>query len=251
MTKQSLTEHILAADPAAFARATQSPFLAAAARGELPKDVLGQWLANDRMYIHAYIGGIGHFLGALQLPTKAADSVDSSIMQLLDWSAEALSSLRQEEKFFVDTAAQYGLTIDLDASGSKLPGLTRFQHIFGAISHADHNHHMVLPWLEAAIVFYATEKCYLDAWSWAKSQMKPAADGKDDADGGALRNKFIPQWSNDAFAIFVERLGKIIDDAVVKEMQSHGDGVQAKLFERALKVWHDVLVAEEAFWPQI
>ncbi|KAM3438062.1 hypothetical protein MY4824_003509 [Beauveria thailandica] len=43
-----------------------------------------------------------------------------------------------------------------------------------------------LPWLEAAVVFYATERCRLDAWTWAASQMDGSKDGaaEGDEDGG-------------------------------------------------------------------
>ncbi|KAJ0148041.1 hypothetical protein CTA2_737, partial [Colletotrichum tanaceti] len=52
-----LTQNLLASDPASYARATQSRFLSAAAKGTVPKDVLGRWLVNDRLYIQAYIKG--------------------------------------------------------------------------------------------------------------------------------------------------------------------------------------------------
>ncbi|KAM3557834.1 hypothetical protein ARSEF4850_004899 [Beauveria asiatica] len=48
-----------------------------------------------------------------------------------------------------------------------------------------------LPWLEAAVVFYATERCHcrLDAWTWAASQMDGSKDGaaEEDEDGSRGR----------------------------------------------------------------
>ncbi|KAM3457859.1 hypothetical protein MY3296_000932 [Beauveria thailandica] len=46
-----------------------------------------------------------------------------------------------------------------------------------------------LPWLEAAVVFYATERCRLDAWTWAASQMDGSKDGaaEGDEDGGRAK----------------------------------------------------------------
>jgi thiaminase len=248
MAQQNLTEYILSIDSAAYARATQAPFLAAAAKGQIPKETLGHWLANDRMYIHAYIRGLGRLLGTLQLPSKAADATESNRGKLLDWAIEALASLRQEEKFFIQTASEYGLAIDLTSADGKLDGLRRFEAIFEDISGTEH---MILPWLEAAVVFYATEKCYLDAWSWAKEQMQQHESIGDDADGGALRDKFIPQWSNAEFAKFVNRLGGIIDDTVTQEIKLHGEGVRSTILKRAGAAWSEVLVAEEAFWPKV
>ncbi|KAH7313632.1 hypothetical protein B0I35DRAFT_435573 [Stachybotrys elegans] len=248
MASQRLTEQLLSNDPSAYISATQSPFLAAAAKGQLPKDVLGQWLANDRMYIHAYIGGLGNLLSFIQLPFKATERNNASPAKLLDWSIDALVNLRDEEQFFLATAAEYGLTIDLAATETKVEGLRRFESMFKNITGSDH---ILLPWLEAAIIFYATEKCYLDAWSWAKGQMAEVGEASNDADGGALRAKFIPQWSSPEFAKFVERLGNIIDEAVEREIAAHGEGVKARILRRATVTWHDVLVAEEAFWPKI
>ncbi|KFA60209.1 hypothetical protein S40285_07335 [Stachybotrys chlorohalonatus IBT 40285] len=248
MAAKSLTRHLLEAHAEPYARATQAPFLAAAARGQLSKDTLGQWLANDRLYIHAYIGGIGRLLAFLDLPDRVADLAHSSNVKFLTWVTEALVNLQREEKFFIDTAAQYGLTIDLPSKDMKLDGLKRFEILFESIAPSEH---IILPWLEAAIVFYATEKCYLDAWRWAKAEMEKHGNKGDDADGGALRRMFIPQWSNSDFAQFVDRLGSIIDGAVARELKLHGEGVRAGLIRRAEATWHEVLVAEEAFWPKV
>lgn len=249
----SLINHLLSSDEAAYKRATQSSFLASAARGDLPKDVLGQWLANDRLYIHNYIRGTGNLLSFLQLP--AASSSSSPVVRLLDWAIEALVNVRREEKFFVDTAAQYGITVDLPTSAdglhvsetAKVDGLHRFEHLFGSVESSDN---IILPWLEAAILFYGTEKCYLDAWSWTKSQ-QGSGDGTKDADGGALRKEFIPNWSSPEFGAFVDRLGSIIDEAVADEIKDHGEGIKARLTKRAEAIWHEVLAAEEAFWPAV
>ncbi|KAI9148151.1 hypothetical protein HJFPF1_11975 [Paramyrothecium foliicola] len=248
MAQQSFIQTLVSIDSAAYAHATQSPFLDAAARGELPKDILGHWLANDRLYIHAYIRGIGRLVSFLQLPSQAAQADESSAAKFLDWAVDALVNLRGEEKFFINTAAEYGLKIDLAAADAKLLGLRRFEAAFGDIQDSGH---MILPWLEAAIIFYATEKCYLDAWSQTKAQMEKHESSGQDADGGALRNKFIPQWSNAEFAEFVNRLGGIINEAVEKEIKLHGEGIRSTLLQRATVTWHEVLIAEKAFWPEI
>lgn len=247
----SLTKHLLTSDDAAYQRATQSPFLASAARGDLPKDTLGHWLGNDRLYIHAYIKGTGNLLSFLQLPASTT-SPDTHPRRLLQWAIDALVNVLREEKFFVDTAAKYDIAVDLPSDDArqvsetaKVEGLRRFEYLFEQVGASDN---IILPWLEAAVLFYATEKIYLDAWTWAKSQQQGGDESKD-KDGGALREEFIPNWTSKEFRAFVDELGFIIDDAFEKEISVHGEGVRAKLTQRAETKWHEVLAAEEAFWP--
>ncbi|KAH6610116.1 hypothetical protein Trco_000136 [Trichoderma cornu-damae] len=262
----SLTQSILVSDPVAYKSATQSPFLARASQGRVSKDVLGQWLANDRLYIHAYIRGAGRLLSFLRLPEavsvprdEAAGREESASTGLLHWVVDALVNIRREEDFFVRTAARYGLDVNLPAGvdgrvapGAKLEGLCRFEVLFDGISPGGR-----LPWLEAAVVFWATEKCYLDAWSGAAARLSTAdgasqGDADTDADGGALRREFVPNWSSGEFAQFVDRLGEIIDSAARREVrlrQAEGEAVKVELLDRALAKWQQVLAAEEAFWP--
>ncbi|TWU79065.1 hypothetical protein ED733_008615 [Metarhizium rileyi] len=47
MADFSLARTLLFSDAARFRQATQSTFLKRAAQGKVPKDILGQWLAND------------------------------------------------------------------------------------------------------------------------------------------------------------------------------------------------------------
>src|SRR3569833_3331451 len=58
----SFTEQLLSSNPDGWKAATQSPFLRAAASGTLSKKNLGAWLANDRLYIHAYVIAAGRLL---------------------------------------------------------------------------------------------------------------------------------------------------------------------------------------------
>ncbi|KAL7937358.1 hypothetical protein V8C35DRAFT_292305 [Trichoderma chlorosporum] len=261
----SLTQTILVSDPLAYKSAIQSPFLAHASQGRVSKSLLGQWLANDRLYIHAYIRGVGRLLSFLQLPQvvtsprdEAAEREQPPNAKLLSWMIDALVNIRREEDFFVRTAAKYGIDVNLpaDADGrvaasAKLEGLRRFETLFDGISPSS-DEGIILPWLEAAVVFWATEKCYLDAWSGAASRLSTRPDSEGDADGGALRREFIPNWSSEEFTEFVDQLGEIIDSAVQREMELHPDAdevIRVQLLDRALAKWHEVLAAENAFWP--
>ncbi|KAK1251173.1 hypothetical protein MKX07_005728 [Trichoderma sp. CBMAI-0711] len=278
MAPFSLTQTLLTSHPVAYQTATQSPFLARASQGRLPKSLLGQWLANDRLYIHAYIRGIGRLLSFLQLPDVVPPLRDENAAReqsveerLLHWMIDALVNIRREEDMFVRTAARYGVNVNLAAGaedgrvapGTKLEGLRRFEALFDGIiapPGGDSAVLLPLPWLEAAVIFWATEKCYLDAWSSAAARVSDAGDRKpeDDADGGALRRELIPNWSSAEFARFVDALGEIVDAGVRREMERSKAGeeeeeelVKARLVERAMAKWRDVLAAEEAFWPAV
>lgn len=252
-TPFSLTQTVLASDPLAYKSATQSPFLTRAAEGRVSKHYLGQWLSNDRLYIHGYIRGVGRLLSFLQLPETIEEETDvSESTKLLHWMIDALFNIRREEEFFVRTAAEYGISLDL---GHKLEGLRRFEAIFDSTHPGDGDREKpVIPWLESAIVFWATEKCYLDAWSGASARLSAPSGADEDEDGGALRREFIPNWSSVEFARFVDKLGEIIDAAVWREInlrQNEGgeEEIKEELLDRALVKWHEVLVAEKAFWP--
>jgi hypothetical protein len=185
----------------------------------------------------------------------------SADTKLLHWMIDALVNIRREEDFFVRTAAKYGMCVNLPLgpdgridSSDKLEGLRRFEALFDSISPSGGDR-AILPWLESAIVFWATEKCYLDAWSGAAARITapPDANSADD-DGGALRKEFIPNWSSSEFAQFVDQLGDIIDSAVqheVKLRQNEDEVTKSELLERALVKWQDVLAAEKAFWPEM
>lgn len=265
----SLTEHLLSSSTDRYKAATQSPFLLAAAQGRLSKNSLGQWLANDRLYIHAYIRAAGTMLAALDLP-QTVPKAEAPETQLVDWFIEALAAVRREERLFIDVASRYGLRVDLEAekapggvaetshqipSENKLVGLTMIEEQFGALgpSGISTTNVLPLPWLEGAVTFWGTERCYLDAWSWAKSQQPITGNSsmREDADGGALRKEFIPNWSSAEFAEFVGRLGSIIDHAVSKSLENQGEQAKDELLKRVEGKWKSLLAAEAAFWPAV
>jgi hypothetical protein len=281
----SITSHLLDSSPDAYEAATQAPFLLAAAEGRLPKDIVGQWLANDRLYIHAYIRAAGQLLATLDIPpgVPQSDAVAPPETELLDWLIEALVGVRREERLFMDVAERYGLDIDLVPRGigpvpadQKLPGLVLIEDVFSTIrATPTTSTHMVaqsglsaqantitanplLPaWLDGAIMFWGTERCYLDAWSWAKSRQpmslgNSSTSAQKDADGGALRKEFIPNWSSAEFAMFVSRLAAIIDRATAEALDKiREQTVKDELLNTLETRWKSLLVAEAAFWPLI
>lgn len=293
----SLTSHLLETHQPLYKSATQHPFLLAGAEGRLDKETLSRWLANDRLYIHSYIRAAGKLLASLDLPRQASGSQGAPETQLADWLIEALAAVRREERFFLNVAGRYGLRIELgiplvstrDTSSREGPGrgsegeeevlgLGMMRSVFEAISTvpttsppdpdaagqpgtgpaaATANPPPPLPWLEGALTFWGTERCYLDAWSWARDKAREcSAPSGGDADGGALRNEFIPNWSSREFARFVDRLGGLIDAAVVQVLEGYEEGEERErakgdILGRVEGRWRTLLVAERAFWPEV
>lgn len=270
----SLTSHLLAVDKAAYQKATRAPFLEAAGQGRVDKLTLGKWLANDRLYTHAYVKAAGRALAAIDLPQSTATPA-SAEPALVDWLCDTLVALRREDRLFVEVADRYGIPIDLETEpvrdgpgqagsfprvreGIKSQGLILFERLFGGLRVPTVDPPL-LPWLEAAVVFWGTERVYSDAWAWAKACQGSGGGDDDgggkgaetDADGGALRKEFVPNWSSEDFVAFVGKLGDVLDGAVSRLVEAHGEGAQAGLVARAERVWRELVAAEGAFWPDV
>ncbi|KFY17672.1 hypothetical protein V492_00480 [Pseudogymnoascus sp. VKM F-4246] len=261
----SLTKHLLSEAVGEFTQATQSPFLRAAAEGRLDKKTLREWLVNDRKYIHAYIIGAEGMLAELQNSTGGAadEKLDKSEVALATWLTEAVANVRREEQFFIEVAARYGIDLEPRADDAQLDCVLVYKTLFECVPH---NRDVTDPWwLDAAVLFWATEICYLEAWSWAKTQLNDQSPGKD-ADGGALRTEFIPNWSSPEFAAFVDRLAHIIDEAVNKMSEDieyskdtatqRTTDVRTRTFvrktvENPQKLFLKVLETERSFWPKL
>lgn len=100
---------------------------------------------------------------------------------------------------------------------------------------------------EGLAVLWATEVCYLRAWRYAASHLK-GRDGpaENDTDGGALKAKFIPNWSSTEFEGFVDRIGDVLDSMAE---QTKGAEESEELRRRCLEWWRQVVWLEERFWP--
>ncbi|KAJ5492840.1 hypothetical protein N7539_001586 [Penicillium diatomitis] len=116
--------------------------------------------------------------------------------------------------------------------------------------------------IEGITVLWATEICYLRAWRYAASYGRKKAletetvtsvqaariDGSVDADGGALRDRFIPNWSSEEFEEFVNRIGRVLDQMV----DSFKGAEEAEMIRaKCLEWWRQVVWLEERFWPSM
>ncbi|KAF2738608.1 heme oxygenase-like protein [Polyplosphaeria fusca] len=255
----SLTSHLLSVHEDQFVRATQSPFLKRAAQGSLSKAVISNWLANDRLYMRGYIRLTGELLRILDLPEKpvSTKSRDPIELRLLDWLVDALVNIRREERFFLDVAERYHINVDIaDSNGrvsdaKKIEGLKKFDKLFASLTTGEAPA-AFLPWLEGVVVFWATEKVYFTAWSWAKEQAAASSmvDMEKDEDGGAMRKEFIPNWTNEEFIMFVDTLEGLLNEGV-REAVGADEAMRRLVEDRASRVWAELLDAEEHFWPQV
>ncbi|KAJ6093216.1 hypothetical protein N7486_008505 [Penicillium sp. IBT 16267x] len=108
-----------------------------------------------------------------------------------------------------------------------------------------------VPIIEGMTVLWATEVCYLRAWKYAAAFLKARIEKEDgsesvDADGGALREKFIPNWSSDEFEAFVDRIGEVLN---VLASQCKGAEEIEMTRNKCLEWWRQVVWLEERFWP--
>jgi thiaminase len=260
MTKQTLSSSLTArlhspSDPL-FNSATQSPFLTAAGKGSLSKRKLSEWLSQDRLYAQAYIGFIGSLLAHAQLPSSHIpfdsheDSLHWRIVQILK---DSLDNIFRELRFFEDVAKKYGLSLEARSTDDPFGPvkatadyLTLFQRFSTPINHDDLRG---LDWvlLNGLLVLWATEKCYLDAWRFAANQSDASKPAESDADGGALRDAFIPNWTSPEFADYVHQLRKLVD-----ELMEQANLFQIKDAEdECRKLWEEVLDIEKRFWPNV
>lgn len=69
-------------------------------------------------------------------------------------------------------------------------------------------------------------------------------EGKRDADGGALREALIPNWTSKEFEDFVDEIGELMD-----ELYARDEGWRrAEVFKA---VWEHILGIERGFWPNV
>lgn len=274
----ALTTHLLSVSIPQFKRTTTAPFLARAAQGQLPKHLIAQWLANDRLYIQGYISLAENLIRLVESSSKATRAtatqvdVDSIESRLLRWLNAAIENVKRESEWFDEMTKSYNLTASTPSSSEKSLGVQKFEQLFSQLSQQRPNE--FLPWLEGAVCLFSTEKIYYEAWSWARKQYRRRSaspmpgsgaaaarsrsrspnpvtmDYSKDLDGGAMRKEFIPNWSNKNFMMFVETLERIINEGVGIAV-SGNEKRWEEVKRRADAVWQATLDAEEAFWPDV
>ncbi|KAI1266859.1 heme oxygenase-like protein [Xylariaceae sp. FL1019] len=246
-----LTSRLLTSPEASdlYTRATQCAFLSLAGQGRLPKKTLSQWLSQDRLYAQAYVRFIGGLISRVRLPLTSDASMTSTLSwRILTLLQGCLSGITRELQFFEETAKSHGLDLALSATGGELFGPNeitgKYIELFDSFGALASGNTGILGLLDGLVVLWATEKAYLDSWSFAKKQSE-GQTRENDLDGGALREKFIPNWTSEEFEAFVKEIGECVD-AYADELVIREDGV-----EECVEVFRSVLVLEEKFWPVV
>lgn len=253
MPDQTLTAHLLAHAPSAFKAATQSPFLTQAGNGTLAKTVVEEWLGQDRLYAQAYIRFASLLLANIPLPMRVeAGHVNE---RLVDALIDAITNVRRELKFFEDVARRYGLKLEV---ATVQRGVQMYRALFGKVGEEIERGERGV--LDGLVLLWGTEKVYLEAWKFAGSKLSPLAEGTQDADGGALRKEFIPNWSSAEFEEFVDSLAGFVDEYWGGEGEilhrttgwARLQGEEKRKMEGYLEeLWGEILKVETAFWPDV
>ncbi|KAI0851501.1 heme oxygenase-like protein [Daldinia vernicosa] len=263
MAKLPISEYLLSSPEVGdlYERATQSQFLSLAGEGQLPPDVLCQWLSQDRLYAQAYIRFAGGLISRVELPTKIDGQETSKTLQwrILSLLQTAMLGVTRELNFFEETAKKYGL--DLEALGPVAEGdnlshksaafgpnkVTKdYINLFDSFS-ARPNADLSKTLLDGLVVLWTTEKAYLDSWTYAKQQASANADTKEDLDGGALRKEFIPNWTSEEFQAFVKECQECLDAYAASQDEDPEEVIAAG----SMAIFKKVLVLEESFWPMV
>jgi thiaminase len=259
---ESLANHLLTLNPEAFKAATQTPFLEKAGKGALSKEILQEWLAQDRLYAQAYLRFATLLLANIPPPTAVSPNHINE--RLIDLILDAINNIRRELKFFEDVAHRYGL--NLEASVVSV-GVQKYRSLFSDIGDGiEKDTHSVL---DGVLFLWGTERSYLDAWTYASMFSSPGSPPEQDADGGALRKEFIPNWTSDGFVDFVDRCAKLMDE-IWTGQQTQGIGellargawrpmgtdrerekIRTEWLEWVKGLWERIIEAEMIFWPDV
>lgn len=245
----SLTQALLNSHPDEFRRATQAPFLRLAGLGKLDKRTLASWVSQDRLYAETYIGFISSLLARVNLPyAYVSDKSKSLRWRIVKMLTGALQNIHHEIDFFTSTADSHGLRLDhkpeeVGEDQPFMPEEATKQYI--DLFRSFYND-TTLSLIEGMVVLWATEYCYLQAWTYASEFVNDASNtsARDDADGGACRGHFIPNWTSDAFVKFVDEIAELTD------MLAERENANRKL-EVYKAVWLHVLDIEQRFWPSV
>ncbi|KAK6841832.1 hypothetical protein PG990_006176 [Apiospora arundinis] len=240
---KSITAHLLHHPDTAelYKKATQSRFLELAGQGRLPKKALSEWLSQDRLYAQAYCRLIGGLISRVQLPlSSATEAGRTTSFRVLLMLQTALSGVTTELQFFEKTAMEYELDLAAMEGGQEFEANEVTKACINLFDSFTTEAGKGRSLLQGLVILWALEKVYLDAWTFAKEQ---SADS-DALDGGALRNKFIPNWAGDQFRAFVDQIQECLD--------AYASETEARDVDRiAMDAWKEILILEEGFWPRV
>jgi thiaminase len=237
-----LTQALLESYPDSLKSATETLFLRLAGAGRITKVQLSRWLSQDRLYAETYICFITSLIARVSLPYAYVSEKSKSLRwRLIKLLTGALNNIHRELEFFTSTAQKYDLDLnckDNEEAETFMPNYATQQYmdLFRSFFVDP-----VSPLMEGMVILWATEQCYLSAWTYA-SQFTEADNH--DQDGGALREAFIPNWTSNEFKKFVDEIAELTNLLADREQAG-------KKLEVYKAVWSHVLDIEQRFWPEI
>ncbi|KAH8665927.1 hypothetical protein BGZ60DRAFT_58969 [Tricladium varicosporioides] len=234
----SLAQHLLKLNEAAFIAATEAPFLEQAGTGDLKQNILEAWLSQDRLYAQAYVKYAAQVINGIDLGREInSNSLDE---RLLDLFLDALVNVRRELKFFEDVALRYGLNLLAD---EESVGVKKYRELFVECSRVVERTTM----MEAMVLLWGTEKCYLTAWSHARTSLSTSTSSSNAPYNLALTQEFIPNWSSAEFSEFVDRIEVLLEEV----WQRIPAGEKNETKKKVEDLWGRILKVEKEFWPVV
>lgn len=235
MAMTQLTTHLLSSSPDAFKAATQHSFLSAAGTSSLEKDALLAWLTQDRIYALSYVPFIGALLSKCSLNAQH-DRTSTLEWRLTDLLIDALTNIRREIGMFEELLQEH-FDWGKGQTGEDRPR-EETRDYMDLFKHAARNERGLLAGMT---LLWATEKCYLEAWKFAKSCAvhEAAAD--------VVQKVLIPNWTSTEFEEFVDRIGLLVDELAARLEPDTRD----REWKECENIWVKVVKAEERFWPSL
>jgi len=235
----SLTDTLLESEPLAFERATHHPFLRAAGDLALQYSTLLSWLAQDRLYTHAYVNFIGCLLSKIKL---SSDGIISSTLEgrIVIMLGDALNNILREITLFDKILGSEHVS-NITDSVEPRPRTEVYTNMLRESVHPQSS------LLVDLTILWGTEKCYLEAWRYAKScdnstQVWDSNSTQDPNSRSLLQETLIPNWTSSEFEDFVRHI-----EYLLNELASHPDYVNK--WQDCRDMWSTVLAVEENFWP--
>jgi len=253
MGKQTLTESLLDDSVIAslYRRSTKHGALRLSGQGRLPRETLSEWLSQDRLYAQAYARFIGGLISRVRLPTEVgANGVSGTLeWRILCLLQKCLAGIIQELQFFEETAKNYSLNLATEGQGESRfrPNATTkvYIELFDSFTATDHSA-SPRTLFDGLVVLWTTEQAYVESWAYAKAQSAQGTSHEGDLDGGALRDKLIPNWTSPEFQAFVKEIQECLDEY---EMTLAGEDNADVRYMTAAAIMKKVLILEEGFWP--
>jgi thiaminase len=229
-----LSQHLLTFVPEKLRAATEHPFLLHAAIGSLPEKQFKAWLTQDRLYALSYLTFISSLLVKVSIPS-VSDRQSTLKWRIASTLIDCLGNIREELALFESVAKRHGWDEEL---GKAQPNIQTqvYKDLFAGAGQPSSS------LLRGLVTLWATEKCYLLAWSYAASKL-PATVRDGSVQKDVMQNTFIPNFSNNDFALFVQGLEGLVDELGAEA--GPGD------IQEVEETWNQILWAEEAFWPDM